>query len=335
MMAGFDKQTVTPITERIYPVIMNAERPPNVDDSCLWLIDSAASSHISGNKDLFHSMHSIPPIKIDIANGESFTANQRGTINLRVASDPRWELDDVHITLTDVIYAPNLRSNLLSVGRMTNSNVNVHFGKHMSWLIFNGKIIAYGPRENNLYTYVAFPTKTETADLTSEPSEPTLWHHRLAHTSYHTIDNMKKLQTIENFHPGIHHGPNPQCLNCPYGKQTRAPFQKVEKLPPKVGDLVVSDLCGPFEPSIGNFKYFVTWIEAKTRHANVDFIKNKETSTIAASFKNYSAWLLRQKSVNIKRVRSDNGGEYMGKEFQDICAKSGIIHETTSPYTPE
>jgi hypothetical protein len=25
----------------------------------------------------------------------------------------------------------------------------------------------------------------------------------------------------------------------------------------------------------------------------------------------------------------------LGKEFQDICAKSGIIHETTSPYTPE
>ena len=121
MMAGFDKRTVTPITERIYPVIMNAEKPSNVNDSCLWLIDSAASSHISGNKDLFHSMHLIPPIKIDIANGESFTANQRGTINLRVASDPRWELDDVYITLTDVIYAPNLRSNLLSVGRMTNS----------------------------------------------------------------------------------------------------------------------------------------------------------------------------------------------------------------------
>ena len=76
MMAGFDKQTVTPITERIYPVIMNAEKPSNIDDSCLWLIDSAASSHISGNKDLFHSMHSIPPIKIDKANGESFTANQ-------------------------------------------------------------------------------------------------------------------------------------------------------------------------------------------------------------------------------------------------------------------
>ena len=31
----------------------------------------------------------------------------------------------------------------------------------------------------------------------------------------------------------------------------------------------------------------------------------------------------------------DNRGEYMGKEFKDICSKLGIIHETTSPYTPE
>jgi hypothetical protein len=28
-------------------------------------------------------------------------------------------------------------------------------------------------------------------------------------------------------------------------------------------------------------------------------------------------------------------GEYMGKEFKEICGELGIIHETTSPYTPE
>ena len=47
------------------------------------------------------------------------------------------------------------------------------------------------------------------------------------------------------------------------------------------------------------------------------------------------AWLLWQKNTNIKRVRSVNGGEYMGKEFQNICIESGIIHKTTSPHTPE
>ena len=325
-------------TEFINPMITNAEELSQLDDNKpIWLIDSAASSHISGNKALFHNMHTIAPIKIDIANGESFVANERGTIRITITSDPRWELDDVPITLTNVIYAPKLKSNLLSVGRMTNSNVSVHFGKHTSWLVLNGKIIAYGPKENHLYTYVAFPIApmSETADYASDPSGPTLWHHRLAHTSYHIIDNMRKLQTAEGFSPGIHYGPNPQCLNCPYGKQTRAPFRKVEKLPNHIGDLIVSDICGPFEPSIGNYRYFITWIETKTRFATIDFIKNKESSTITTSFRNYTAWLLRQKSANVKRIRSDNGGEYTGKEFQDICAKSGIIHETTSPHTPE
>ena len=338
MMAGFDKQTVLPTSECIYPMIMTTEKTPSsVNDTYLWLIDSATSSHISGNKDLFYTMHSILPIKIDIANRESFIADQQGTINIKVISDPCWGLEDIHITLTDIIYAPKLRSNLLSVGRMTNSNVNVCFSKYTSWLIFKGKIIVYGLKENNLYTYITFPTdpRTKTTDFTSEPSGPTLWHHRLIHTSYHTIDNMRKLQMVENFHPGVHHGPNPQCLNCPYGKQTWAPFQKVEKLPLNIGDLIISDLCNPFKPSIGNFKYFITWIEMKTPFASVNFIRNKESMTITTSFKNYTTWLSQQKSVNIKRVRSDNSREYMGREFQDICAKSGIIHKTTSPYTPK
>jgi transposase InsO family protein len=64
-------------------------------------------------------------------------------------------------------------------------------------------------------------------------------------------------------------------------------------------------------------------------------LKNKECATITSSFRLYLAWLLLQKNANVKRIRSSNSGEYMRKEFQDICAKSGIIHETTSPYTPE
>jgi hypothetical protein len=87
---------------------------------------------------------------LTIANGESIIANQRGTIRIKIASDPRWDLPDIPIMLTDVIYAPKLKSNLLSVGRMTNSNVNVYFGRHLSWLSLNGKVIAYRLKDNNL-----------------------------------------------------------------------------------------------------------------------------------------------------------------------------------------
>jgi hypothetical protein len=125
------------------------------------------------------------------------------------------------------------------------------------------------------------------------------------------------------FHPGVHHGPLPQCMNRPYGKQTHVPFQKLKSFPLKL--VTWSDLCGPFELSVGNYRYFMTQIKLKTHLASIDFLKNKECATIAPSFRLYLPWLLFQKNANVKKIRSDNGGEYMGKEFQDIWAKSGII----------
>ena len=145
---------------------------------------------------------------------QSNMAEQHGTINIKVMSDPRWGLKDVPIALTDVIYASKLKSNLLLVGRMTNSNVNVHFGKHTSWLIFKGRIIAYRPKENNLYTYVAFHTdpRTETTDYTSELSGPTLWHYRLVHTSYHIINNTNIFCGMVRAHHLLYDGFATGCL---------------------------------------------------------------------------------------------------------------------------
>ena len=146
---------------------------------------------------------------------------------------------------------------------------------------------------------------------------------------------MKRLRTADGFTPSVHHGPIAQCSNCPYGKQTHAPFPKTEPLPPNIGNIIVSNLCGPFKLSVSSYKYFITWINLSTRMSSIKFLKNKEYKTVTESFKKYMAWLLRQKRADMKKVRTDNGGEYTGREFEDICSKLGIIHETTSPYTPE
>lgn len=37
----------------------------------------------------------------------------------------------------------------------------------------------------------------------------------------------------------------------------------------------------------------------------------------------------------IKVLRSDNGGEYVEKDFNDFCAKEGIKRECTTPYNPK
>ena len=37
----------------------------------------------------------------------------------------------------------------------------------------------------------------------------------------------------------------------------------------------------------------------------------------------------------LKRLRTDNGGEYISREFKEYCSKHGIMHEKTVPGTPQ
>ena len=39
--------------------------------------------------------------------------------------------------------------------------------------------------------------------------------------------------------------------------------------------------------------------------------------------------------VNLKALQSDNGGEYISREFEEFMKKQGMQHETTIPETPE
>ena len=39
--------------------------------------------------------------------------------------------------------------------------------------------------------------------------------------------------------------------------------------------------------------------------------------------------------LKIKRVRSDNGGEYRDNRFREFCANNGIKMEKTVPMTPQ
>ena len=184
-------------------------------DSHIWLVDSAASSHLLGNQELFQSLNDIPPITIETASGDSFTANQLSTICIKIIPDPSYWLPNVPIMLTDIIYAPKLKANLLSVRQMTNSNVSIIFGKHSSTLTYNSQILAHGPKVNNLFTYIALLVPQTTpvlANYFTEPSDIFLWHHRLSHTRYSTLETMKRLHTAIGFMPKVHHGPSLSAL---------------------------------------------------------------------------------------------------------------------------
>ena len=52
-------------------------------------------------------------------------------------------------------------------------------------------------------------------------------------------------------------------------------------------------------------------------------------------FKRFVTEVEAQMGLKIHFFRSDRGGEFMGKEFDTFLADKGIIHETSTPDTPQ
>ena len=61
----------------------------------------------------------------------------------------------------------------------------------------------------------------------------------------------------------------------------------------------------------------------------------KHKSEVCQKFKEFETKVTNQSGVRIGTLRTDNGGKYMSKEFQDYLASKGITHELTMPHTPQ
>ena len=61
----------------------------------------------------------------------------------------------------------------------------------------------------------------------------------------------------------------------------------------------------------------------------------KKKSETFTKFVEYVEMAENVTSKRLKRIRSDNGGEYVGENFLEYCRKHGIKREETIPYTPQ
>ena len=65
----------------------------------------------------------------------------------------------------------------------------------------------------------------------------------------------------------------------------------------------------------------------------VYFLKTKDETF--KYFKEFKDLVENQQSTRIKRLRSDNGGEFCSMEMENYLKKNGIVHQKTNAYTPE
>ncbi|KAE8684911.1 Actin-depolymerizing factor 1 [Hibiscus syriacus] len=74
-------------------------------------------------------------------------------------------------------------------------------------------------------------------------------------------------------------------------------------------------------------------IFGKQKKVWVYFLKKK--SEVFDTFIKWKAMVENETGLKVKRLRSDNGGEYRDSSFRDFCANNGIKMETTVPITPQ
>lgn len=88
--------------------------------------------------------------------------------------------------------------------------------------------------------------------------------------------------------------------------------------------------------SLGGSKYFVTFIDDFSRYTEVIMLRKR--FDVLEAFKNYKRRVENQFQITgrqIKKLRTDNGKEYLSNEFKKFLEEESIARQLSVEYTPQ
>ena len=86
-------------------------------------------------------------------------------------------------------------------------------------------------------------------------------------------------------------------------------------------------------PSLSGSEYFLSFVDDKSRYVWAYILKHK--SEVFEKFMEWKAMVELQTGKKLKKLRSDNGGEYLSEQFTNYFKKNGIQRQLTIRKTPE
>ncbi|RVW46759.1 Retrovirus-related Pol polyprotein from transposon RE2 [Vitis vinifera] len=221
-----------------------------------WILDSGASDHLSGNKDLFSSITTTSDLPtVTLANGSQTVAKGIG-LALPLPSLP----------LTSVLYTPECPFNLISISKITRTlNCSITFSDKFVTLQdrSTGKTIGIGRESQGLYHL----TSDSSPAVCISTDAPLLIHNRLGHPSLSKFQKMvPRFSTLSSL----------PCESCQLGKHTRVSFPKrLNNRAKSPFELVHTDVWGPCRTaSTLGFQYFVTFIDDYSRSQFTSFMSH-------------------------------------------------------------
>eukprot|EP00924_Labyrinthula_sp_SR-Ha-C_P010329 maker-scaffold_23-snap-gene-3.42-mRNA-1 protein AED:0.28 eAED:0.32 QI:0/0/0/1/0.33/0.5/4/0/1204 len=278
-----------------------------------FILDSGATQHVCGERDLFSNKIKIPEKQISTASGEICT-DKAGDVKLTLENGKP-------ISLSGVLHwsgAPML----LSVAALTEKGVDVVFSKDVAKIISKGEVVYQEDAQMDCLECIFLPKEKAMVSLE-------VWHNRLNHCSrdrlVRTVSKfIKKDEPLSS---------RTTCVGCMKGKLHRVRIPKSSKIPTerKLLELLVADTVGPYDTSIDRKTGALIVTDARSQFQwSFPFAKKSEVPDLMISH-------LSRKSFpgQVQNLRTDNRTEFCNKNLNGFLKKKGIKHQVTIPYEHE
>ncbi|GJR53761.1 retrovirus-related pol polyprotein from transposon TNT 1-94 [Tanacetum coccineum] len=155
-----------------------------------------------------------------------------------------------------------------------------------------------------------------------------LWHRRLSHLNFGAINHLARHGLVRGL-PKIKFEKDHLCTACIMGKSKKKPHKpKSEDTNQEKLYLLHMDLCGPMRvASVNGKKYILVIVDDYSRFTWVKFLRSKdETPDFIIKFLKMIQLRLK---VPVRRIRTDNGTEFVNQTLCEYYEKVGISHETS------
>nr|GEV43557.1 hypothetical protein [Tanacetum cinerariifolium] len=243
-----------------------------------------------------------------------------------------------NVTISWVYYVEGLGHNLFSVGQFCDSDLEVAFRQHTCFIRnLDGVDLLTGSQGNNLYTLSLQDMMVSSPICLLSKASKTkswLWHRHLSHLNFSAINYLARQGLVRGLLK-LKFEKDHLCLACAMGKSTK----KTHK--PKSKDtnqeklyLLHTDLCGLMRvESVNGKKYILVIVDDYSRFTWVKFLRSKdETPDFIIKFLKMIQVRLK---VLVRRIRIDNGTEFVNQTLYDYYEEVGIAHETSVAHSPQ
>ncbi|GKE80453.1 retrovirus-related pol polyprotein from transposon TNT 1-94 [Tanacetum coccineum] len=163
---------------------------------------------------------------------------------------------------------------------------------------------------------------------------PWLWHRRLSHLNFNSINLLSKNDIVIGL-PKLKFVKDHLCSYYELGKAKRKSFHtKTTPSSKRWLQLLHMDLCGPKRVEcINGKKYVLIIVDDYSIYTWNHFLRSKdETPEVLIDFLKL---VQRGLHAQVRTVRTDKGIEFLNKTLHPYFAEEGIKHEMLTAQTPE